>query len=273
MKLIHNMYSLSILKNYKAAVAKNSQAIATLSSGKKLNSAKDNPSKIDDSDKLKISILSRKAASGNMQDTDSMVQTFDGALQEMNNNVSRLKELAVKAASGTISDGDSAIIKTEMDGILNSINDLANNTKFNGVNLSQGTVGGPGTTKTATIGSEADETIDIPLQNLSTAGLGLGNVTGSGSDQELKDIDAATKTITSLRSKYGAIETRLEDSINNSDEITDTFSSAQSGLEDADMATESMKNASTQILIKAGTSLMAQSNQLPQDVLNILSSV
>ena len=97
MRLTHNMYSLSLYKNYKIVLSQNATAIERTSSGKKLNSAKDNPSKIADSDRLKISLLSRQAASSNMQDTDSMVQTFDGALQEMNNNVSRLKELAVKA--------------------------------------------------------------------------------------------------------------------------------------------------------------------------------
>jgi len=269
MQLTHNINSLLIYKNYKAAVSKNSQAIANLSSGKKLNSAKDNPSKIADSDRLKISLLSRQAASSNIQDTDSMVQTFDGALQEMNNNVSRLKELTVKAASGTTSDTDSATIKTEMDSVLKSINDLANNTTFNGVKLSQA----DGTTKKATIGSETDETVDIPFEDVTTTGLGLDGVTGKDSDQAIKDVDAATKKIISLRSKYGAIETRLEDSQNNNDEINDTLSSAQSSLEDCDVATETMNNASTKILVQAGTSLMAQSNKLPQDVLNILARV
>jgi len=269
MQLTHNMYSLSIYKNYKAAVSKNSQSIETLSSGKKLNSAKDNPNKIDDSDKFKISILSRKAASSNMQDTNSMVQTFDGALQEMNNNVTRLRELAIKGASGTITEPDSTSIKTEMDGILGSINELAHNTKFNGVKLSQA----DGTIKKATIGSESDETIDIPFEDVTSTGLGIDSLTSMNSEQALKSIDASCSKIASLRSKYGAIESRLDDSQNNNDEITDTLSGAQSSIEDADMATESIKNASTKILIQAGTSLMAQSNKLPQDVLNILSSV
>jgi len=204
-----------------------------------------------------------------MQDTNSMVQTFDGALQELNNNVSRLKELTIKGESGTISDADSVTIKKEKDSILSSINELANNTKFNGVKLSQA----DGTTKKATIGSESDETVDIPFEDVTTTGLGLDSLTSMDSEQALKAIDASCSKIASLRSKYGAIESRLEDSQNNNDEITDTLSSAQSSLEDADIATESINNASTKILIQAGTSLMVQSNQLPQDVLNILSSV
>lgn len=280
MKLNHNMYSLEIYKNYKTVLAQNSQAIANLSSGKKLNSAKDNPNKIADSDRLKISILSRKAAENNMQDTNSMVQTFDGALQEIHNNVSRLKELAVKAATGTNSDQDSEIIQNEMDTITKSIDDLANNTEFNGVKLAQAN----GTTKKATVGSLDDETIDIPFFDVTSGGLdstskglGLGNLKVSGSDkdtdQAITDIDAAVKTVSAVRSKYGAIQRTLEDSQNNGDEIDNTLSSAQSSLEDADIATEAMNNSSTQIIIKASISLMAQSNKLPQDVLNILSSI
>lgn len=280
MKLNHNMYSLEIYKNYKTVLAQNSQAIANLSSGKKLNSAKDNPNKIADSDRLKISILSRKAAENNMQDTNSMVQTFDGALQEIHNNVSRLKELAVKAATGTNSDQDSEIIQNEMDTITKSIDDLANNTEFNGVKLAQAN----GTTKKATVGSLDDETIDIPFFDVTSGGLdstskglGLGNLKVSGSDkdtdQAITDIDAAVKTVSAVRSKYGAIQKTLEDSQNNGDEIDNTLSSAQSSLEDADIATEAMNNSSTQIIIKASISLMAQSNKLPQDVLNILSSI
>lgn len=280
MKLNHNMYSLEIYKNYKTVLTQNSQAIANLSSGKKLNSAKDNPNKIADSDRLKISILSRKAAENNMQDTNSMVQTFDGALQEIHNNVSRLKELAVKAATGTNSDQDSEIIQNEMDTITKSIDDLANNTEFNGVKLAQAN----GTTKKATVGSLDDETIDIPFFDVTSGGLdstseglGLGNLKVSGSDkdtdQAITDIDAAVKTVSAVRSKYGAIQKTLEDSQNNGDEIDNTLSSAQSSLEDADIATEAMNNSSTQIIIKASISLMAQSNKLPQDVLNILSSI
>lgn len=281
MRLSHNMYSLSIYKNYKTALSQNSQTVADLSSGKKLNSAKDNPNKIGQSENLKISILSREAARNNVQDTDSMLQTFDGSLQEINNNVSRLKQLAVKAANGTISEEDGENIQKEIDGILASIDDLANNTEFNGIKLSQtGTstaIGDVVTTKTATIGALEDETIDIPFYDMTSDGLDIGDISVCGSsadaDGALDKIDAAIGQISKVRSKYGAIKTNLEESLNNFDEINESLTSAQSGLEDTDIATESMKNATNQILIQSGISLMAQSNQLPQDVLNILASI
>jgi len=278
MRLTHNMYSLDIYMNYKTALSENSESIANLSSGKKLNSAKDNPSKIADAERMKISILSSQQASDNVQDTGSMLQTFDGALQEMNNNVTRLKQLVTQAGNGN----DKQNIQTEINSVMDSLNDLANNTEFNGIKMSQAN----GTTKTATIGSTSGDSIDIPFFDLTatgmdstSTGLGLSSLkniaSGSDSDinQALNDVDSADTQITSVRSKYGAIESRLEDSLSNFDEINDTTSSAESSLEDADIATESVKNSTSEILIKSSLSLIAQSNKLPQDALNILASV
>jgi flagellin len=276
------MYSLSIYKNYKNALTENSDSVSKISSGKKLGSAKDNPNKIADADRMKISILSRQQASDNVQDTDSMLQTFDGALQEMNNNVSRLKDLVVKAGSGTTNDNDKQNIQTEINSIMDSLTDLSKNTEFNGIKMSQAN----GTTRTATIGSMSGESIDIPFFDLTptgmdstSTGLGLSSLNNIASasnsqiNQALNDVDSAVTKVTSVRSEYGAIQSRLEGSLSNFDEINDVTSSAESGLEDADIATESMKNATSQILIKSSISLMAQSNQLPQDALNILASV
>ncbi|WP_297416976.1 flagellin [Clostridium sp.] len=280
MRLTHNMYSLAIYKNYKTSLAQNSESIANISSGKKLNSAKDNPNKIADAERMKITVLSRKQACDNVQDTDSMLQTFDGALQEMNNNVARLKGLVVKAGNGTNSQNDLQNIQTEIDSVLNSMNDLANNTEFNGVKMSQAN----GTTKNITIGSESGDNVDIPFFDLTTGGIdssstGLGiknlDVTGPNFniDQALNDVDSAVTKITGIRSKYGALQSRLEGALNNFDEINDVTTSAESSLEDADMATESLKNSTSQILINSAISLMVQSNQLPQDALNILARV
>ena len=124
MRLGHNIYSLQIFKNYKNTLVENSKALGNISTGIKLNSAKDNPNKIAQSDNLKFQILARNAAQSNIQDTTSMLQTFDGALQEMNNNVSRLNELTVRAANETNNDSDRAIIQKEINQILMGIDDL-----------------------------------------------------------------------------------------------------------------------------------------------------
>ncbi len=285
MRLMYNMYSLSILKNYKNAVAGGDKSIGNISSGKKLNSAKDNPSKIVESDKLKINIQSRQAAKDGVQDTNSMIQTFDGAYQEMNNNMSRLKQLVTQAGNGSISESDRADIQKEIEGVKNSINDLANNTSFNGIKLSlpddpnEGTTGAIDTNTSiikSTVGVQADEFMEIPFYHVTTKGLNIDNIDVSGTnpniDSYLDQVDAATKQVDLIRSKYGAIETNLDDTLNSYDEMNDTLQAAQSDIEDTDISAEMEKYSSSEVMVKAGISLMSQSNQLPQDCVNLLIS-
>ena len=275
MRLNHNMYSLSIYKNYNKSVQQNQKTIGNLSSGSKISTAGDNPGKITQVERLKIQLLSRKSASNNLQDTSTMLQAFDGALQEMNNNMARLKQLTVQASNGTVSDDDKETIQKEIESIKQSIIDIGNNTTFNGVKLSQEN----DTVKKSTIGSLDDETINIPLYNISTDDNGLNiediDVT-TASDSELESyfnrIDEATNKISSIRGKYGAIQSNLDGTYDSMDEINESLASAQSSLEDADIATEVLNKSTQDILIQSAISLMAQSNQLPQDALNILAN-
>ena len=140
MRLTHNMFSLSIYKTYKNRIKDNAKASNNISTGSKLNSAKDNPGKIGKNETLKIQVLTNDAASKNIQDANSMIQTFDGALQGINDNLARMKELTVSAGSGTLTDEDKKNIQNEIDSIKADINGLANNTEFNGVKLSDSSV-------------------------------------------------------------------------------------------------------------------------------------
>jgi len=272
MRLTHNMYSLSIYKNYKSVLSQNAHALANISSGKQLNSAKDNAAKIAESESLKMSIISRNAAGGNIQDTNSMIQTYDGALGQMNDNVSRLKGLVVQAANGTNDEGDCEKIQQEIDSIVKSIDDLSK-TDFNGMKMSQAS----GTSKKTTVGSIDGETMDIPFYDVTANGLGIDNLKVSGSsrniDAALTDIDKATARVSGIRSKYGAIQSRLDGSEANIDQLNISYTSAQSGIGDADIATESLEDSRTKVLIQASIALIAQGNKLPKDALNILSSV
>lgn len=285
MRLTYNKYSLSIYKNYKDALADNNKAIGNVSTGKKLNSAKDNPSKIVEADKLKISLESRQAAQGSVQDTNSMIQTFDGSLQEMNDNLSRLKQLVTAAGNSTLSSSDRGDVQKEIETIKSSINDLASNTSFNGIKLSLPDDSITGTTGTidtrtsslnSTIGEEAGESMGIDFYHLTSKGLNIDNIdvaSSSGNiDSYLDQVDASISQVDSIRSKYGAMETSLEDSLNDYDEINSTLESAQSDIEDADIATEMTNYSTASVRVKAGISLMSQSNQLPQDCVNLLIS-
>lgn len=283
MRLGHNMYSLNIFKNYKNTLVENSKALGNVSTGIKLNSAKDNPNKIAQSDNLKLQILARNAAQSNVQDTTSMLQTYDGALQEINNNISRLTELTVRAASGTNNDGDRAIIQKEIDQILKGIDDLANNTSFNGISLSRNNPNGvitdpdqPIDNKASVVGDLSNEKISIPFYDVTTNGIGLSGLDVTTSDEASKSIEkvkTATNIISKVRSKYGALQSRLEETYTSMDEINQNLSEAQSSIADADIAEEMLNYTRTNILYQSSISLMAQSNNFPQDALNILANV
>jgi len=277
MRLSHNMFSEGIFKNYKRTLVENSKAMNNIGSGKKLNSAKDNPNKISQAETLKINLLSRDAASQNIQDTNSMLQTFDGALQEMNNNISRLKQLTVQGANGTNTNEDNDIIKKEVDKIKEDMDYIANNTIFNGIVMSDGTAtAATPKNKKATIGALPDQSIDIPFYNLTNLATTLDTVDVTNQTTaaaSLKTIEDVGNLISSIRSKYGAIQTRLDGTLEDISGMNQSLTSAQSSIEDADIAEESLELSRTQIIYQASISLMAQSNKLPQDALNVLASV
>jgi flagellin len=271
------MYSLSIYKTYKNRINDESKASNNISNGTKLNSAKDNPAKIGKNETLKIQVMTNDAASKNIQDANSMLQTFDGALQEINDNLCRMRELSVGAGSGALTDEDKKNIQNEIDSIKKNINDLANNTEFNGMKLSvaSSTPLNESSTKTikATVGSMDDENIEIPFFDVSCENLGISDLEVNNLKTSVGAIDKATQMISKMRSKYGAIQNRLEgtaDYLGNKDICIQT---TQSRIGDADIAEEMMKYSKSQLLVNSSIGLMAQSNNFPKDVLNILGNV
>ena len=283
MRLSHNMYSMSIFKNYKSTLEVNSKTLTNISTGLKINSAKDNPNKIAQSDSLKLQILARSAAQSNIQDTNSMLQTFDGALQEMNNNLSRLTQLTVSAASESNTEHDREIIQKEIDQILKGLDEITENTDFNGVKLSAKNATAaitdptkPVKYKDTVIGELSGEKMGIPFYDISTDGLGINGIkvtSTKDASEAITKVEEATKIVSGIRSKYGALQSRIEDTYTSVDEINENLSRAQSSIADADIAEEMLNYSRTNIMYQSAISLMAQSNKFPQDVLNILSSV
>ena len=272
------MFSEGIYKNYKKALVDNSKAMNNLGSGKKINCSKDNPNKMAQSVNLKISLLCRDAANKNIQDTNSMIQTFDGGLQEINNNLSRLKDLTVKSGSGANSPEDEQIIQKEIAKIKEDINYLADSTSFNDIKLSDSSVTNNAipNSKESTIGALPDEKVNIPFFNVSTNGLQISGIDVTNTANlgaNLKAVDDAIVTVTSIRSQYGAIQSRLSGTADGMSEMDQSINSSLSNIEDADIAEESLEYSRTQIKYQAAIALMAQSNKLPQDALNILASV
>ncbi|WP_270562949.1 flagellin [Clostridium beijerinckii] len=277
MRLTHNMYSLSIYKTYKGRISDGSKALNNISTGSKLSSAKDNPGKIGRNETLKIQVLTNDAASKNIQDTNSMLQTFDGSLQEINDNLARIKELTVSAGSGTLSDEDKKIIQNEIDNVKKDINDLANNTEFNGIKLTSISTSSlnenPTKTIRASIGTLSDENIDIPFFDETTSNLGIDSLDVNDVNTSLKSVDKAIQMVSKIRSKYGSIQNRLEGTVDYLSSKDINVQKAQSRIGDADIAEEMMNYSKSQLLVNSSIGLLAQSNNFPKDCLNILANV
>jgi len=269
MRLNKNIASLNIYRAYSENLTKQSSALGRISSGIKINSAKENPNAIAQSERLRMQIRGLQMAARNTQDGVSMIQTTEGGLEGITTSLQRVRELLVKAGGSTTPE-DKEIIQKEINQMLAGANDMANNTEFNGVKLLAGGAG----IEMAT-GANVGEKIDIPKYDLTTVGLELNNaaVDVNNIGASIDNVDTALDKIISARSKYGALENRFESSYNSAIEISDKIQSAESGIRDTDMAEEMMEFSKYNILIEAGNAMMAQSNKLPQDALRVLENL
>ncbi|AGK97779.1 flagellin [Clostridium pasteurianum] len=289
MRLSHNLASLNIYYAYTKNLSNQSGALNRLTSGKKINSAKDDPNNFAKSEKINMQIRGLQAGTRNSQDGISMLQTAEGGLNNISDDIQRMRQLVVSSGGPSLTDEDKKNIQLEIDQIKQNINSTANNTEFNGVkllNASPSSVGitydnkNPSSTITAAVGAESGDNVVIPKFNVTTAiqdstGYTLDSldVTKNSVDANLSLVDAAMDNVVHARSVYGGIENRFSDSFNNTNEIADKIQDADSSVSDADIANEIMEYSKSGILVDAGIAMMVQTNKFPQDILNILSRV
>ena len=277
MRINQNIYSLNIFKNYTKNVASNSTALERISSGKKINSAKDNPIKIERSENINIKLRSLQKASQNTQDGISTLQVVDTAMGEIEDVLIRMRELSVQASSDNYSDEDRVSIKAEIEELKKFIDDTAESTEVNGNKL----IGNKNVTdnsnpeiKKSQIGAEVGETIDIPYYNLSCDVLGIDNVDViNNPSQSITMLEKAISDVAGYRSKYGAIQNRMEESLDMIESNRATYEKNYSEIVDADVALEMLEVTRTSILMESSLALMAQSNNFPRDVVNMLSGL
>lgn len=283
MRLHHNMMSLNIFKNYQKSLADNSSALSKVSSGNKIMSAKDNPNKIAQSENFKLQIRGLNASMRNVQDGVSMMQAAQGGTDGITESLIRMRELVVQAATDTMSDSDKAVIQKEIEQIKSGINDLANNTEFNGVKLLGNTdvitnerpIG-----KAMAAGINSGEDIVIPIFNLNSNMLGDGkntiadlDVSKDDVDTSLEIINSAMKIVSDVKSKFGALANRFESLGKNQESISIILEGANSNIASADIAKEMIEFARTNILIEAGNYMMAQTNGLPNEALRAIERI
>ncbi len=240
-------------------------AMERLSTGKRINSAKDDAAGLAISSSMTSQIRGMSQAIRNANDGISLAQTADGALGEVTNMLQRIRELAVQSASGTYSDDDRANLQSEVTELGAQIDAIISDTKFNGV---------------AVFGS-ADVTVDIQTGSgsadqttLTVTGLDVSAASGadisSGDASVLDDVDDALKAVNSTRASLGAGQSRLESVVNNLTNQVVNLSDARSRIEDADFSAESTNLAKAQILSQASTAMLAQANQSQSNVLSLL---
>lgn len=277
MRININMKSLGIYSGYKKNITANAAAMERISSGKKINSAKDNPLKIEQSENFRMQIRSLEMANKNLQDSTSMIQVADTAMGTISEALIRMKELTVQAANEVTNEADRKLIQDEIDVLRGHIDDTAKNTEFNGNKL---LVNGNVTDNSKPdyvemqIGANVGDSIGIPFFNVSSETLGIDKLdVVNDATKALNSIDEALKDVNGCRAKYGAVQNRLENSIEITSSSSYIYEKSSSDINDADIALEMAEIARTSILMESATAMMAQSNNFPKDMLNILANL
>ena len=249
-----------------------SMSVQRLSTGKRINSAKDDAAGLAIAASMTAQITGMNQGVRNANDGISMAQTAEGALDEVTNNLQRMRELAVQKTNGTYSASDISNITAEQDALASQITNVLTNTKFNGQNLFDGTAGTSGAVKIQA-GANASDAITLTLgSNLITASAMTGVVASgaSVSGATLANYDTAIDSISSRRATLGAAQNQLQSAVNNLTSNSTNLSDARSRIEDTDFSEESTALAKAQILSQASTAMLSQANQSSQSVLKLL---
>ncbi|KHD38308.1 flagellin [Clostridium acetobutylicum] len=281
MRINHNMAALSLFYEQKSVEGQQATSLERISSGLKINSAKDGPAALEKSEKMRMQIRGMQMAARNVQDGISMFQTAEGGMSNVSDMLQRMRDLVLESGDSSKTDSDKKNIQLEIDEIKNGINDITKNTNFNGKPLLASNE-----KSEITIGNNVGETVQFSFYDLSSESLGQkdanGNVTSSirnvnlqadSLNANLATIDSALSTVLDARAQYGAIENRFEDTYNNLNSFSEGVQQAESDIRDSDVADEMITYTKTGVLMNAGDAMLAQANQLPKDILNILSSI
>lgn len=276
----HNLNAMNSHRQMGMNTNLGAKSMEKLSSGLRINRAGDDAAGLAISEKMRNQIRGLDMASKNSQDGISLIQTAEGALNETHAILQRMRELTVQSANDTNTTDDRSSLQSEMDQLAKEINRIADNTQFNGKNLIKGDFAT--SSLNFQVGSNQNQRISLTIGNMGAASLGVGTAgeTGTGLnitstiaasyDAVLASVDAAIKTVSDERSKLGAYQNRLEHTIKNLGTSSENLQAAESRIRDVDMAKEMMNFTRSNILNQASQAMLAQANQQPQAVLQLL---
>jgi flagellin len=271
----HNVTALNTHRQLGANTAATSKNIEKLSSGLRINRAGDDAAGLSISEKMRGQIRGLDQASRNSQDAISLIQTAEGALGETHSILQRQRELIVQAGNGgTLATEDLTAIKDEIAELNNELTGISERTEFNGKKLLDGKFD-----EDFQIGANAAQSLNLKIEGATGKGfsatdLGVNALAPDGTtakfDTDVKLVDDAIKLVSASRSKLGANQNRLEHTINNLNNASENLTAAESRVRDVDMAKEMMDQTKNSILAQAAQAMLAQANQQPQGVLQLL---
>ena len=265
----HNLSAMNTNRNLGTVQSAQAKSTEKLSSGYRINRAGDDAAGLTISEKMRSQIKGLDKASDNAQDGISLIQTAEGALNETHSILQRMNELATQAANDTNTSTDRDALQAEVSQLVSEIDRIQSTTQFNTMNLLDGSFAG----KNLQIGSLSGQSITISIDamdasSLSVNALSLSSFGAAGS--AMTAIQTAINTVSTQRSALGALQNRLDHTINNLDATSENTQSAESRIRDVDMAKEMVDYSKNNILSQAGQSMLAQANQSTQGVLSLL---
>ncbi len=265
----HNLTAMNSNRMLGLTAASQAKSTEKLSSGYRVNRAADDAAGLAISEKMRRQVRGLTQASANAQDGVSMVQTAEGALNEVHDMLQRINELAVKAENGTLTSADRGYINDEVQQLMSEIDRVASTTTFNEQNLLDGTCSSGVDLQ---VGAEKGQHITLKIKAMNCSKISLsGTATSASAAGNLNtSVKKAISNVNKQRAELGAVQNRLEHTINNLDNVVENTTSAESAIRDTDMATEMVKYSNNNILAQAGQSMLAQANQSNQGVLSLL---
>lgn len=265
----HNLSAMNTNRQLSGVQSAQSKSTEKLSSGYRINRAGDDAAGLSISEKMRSQIRGLNKASSNAQDGISLVQVAEGALNETHSILQRMNELATQAANDTNTSTDRTAIQAEIDQLTSEINRIQSTTQFNTMNLLDGTF----SSKNLQVGSLSGQSIGISIKNMNASSLGVDALKVSSfasAGSSMDKIQSAINLVSTQRSTLGALQNRLEHTINNLNTTAENTQAAESRIRDVDMATEMVEYSKNNILAQAGQSMLAQANQATHGVLSLL---
>ncbi|MCG8541377.1 MAG: flagellin [Clostridia bacterium] len=270
----HNLMAMNAHRQLKINNRFQAKNLEKLSSGYRINRAGDDAAGLSISEKMRNQIRSLQQASRNAQDGISLIQTAEGALNESHNIMKRMRELTIQAANGTNEVEDINAITAELDSLVSELDRIANSTEFNKKKLLNGDLVGGLILQIGANEPIAENTLTIDVAAMDSGNLGVAAVGGitdhTSAMTQLLAIDGGIGILSAERSKLGAFQNRLEHTIVNLDNTVENVQAAESRIRDVDMANEMSAFTKNNILMQASTAMLAQANQMPQGVLQLL---